>query len=126
MGMYDYVKFEERPSDMLEVREWQTKEFDCQMETYTIKKDGRLIHGREIYEDVPKEERPYWGTKKWEEGIFQICGSIRVANTEYIDTNHHGLVHIIGDNHGGEMKAWVRYVLKFTDGNFVSYELLEG
>lgn len=46
MGMFDTVRCQRRLPDGLDAsKEWlQTKDFDCELETYTITEDGRLLN----------------------------------------------------------------------------------
>ncbi len=43
MSMFDYVRCEVPLPDDWNARNLQTKDFDCDMVTYTITKDGRLM-----------------------------------------------------------------------------------
>lgn len=65
MGMFDYIKCEAPLPDGFD-GELQTKDFDCEMTTHIITKDGRLM-----------------------------LGSIRRVH-KYEDANFHGLVHFYG------------------------------
>jgi len=83
MGMFDYLKCEyplpERPPDGF----FQTKDTPRQyLEKYTITTDGRLVHHAVRYEEVPENERPYWGNPGWENPLLQHVGSVRSIPTE--------------------------------------------
>ncbi len=43
MGMFDNLEFEEQPPELPEKNWWQTKDFDCVMDSYLVTKDGNLL-----------------------------------------------------------------------------------
>ncbi|KKM72098.1 hypothetical protein LCGC14_1423990 [marine sediment metagenome] len=99
MSMFDRLKFEEQPSGMPIVEEWQTKTFPFPyLETYIVNKHGRLIFIKHTYDDG------------------------EIIHTEDEDMNYHGLVHIGGKIVGGGEKEYADYILKFTDGVFVGHQ----
>lgn len=94
MGMFDYVKCEAplpdgwKPGD----HHLQTKDFDCGLETYVIRSDGRLIredrdtdyHGCfqfYSYEDGVNDTRPL--SERWHEYRAKFTDG-RLVNIEVI------------------------------------------
>jgi hypothetical protein len=80
MGMFDWVdasaiKF---PFTTLDRGLFQTKDFDRGMDTLIINADGTLERNRDIYEEVPEEERPYFGKPEWETGFGKLIGCMKV------------------------------------------------
>lgn len=110
MGMYDYVVCQHPfPDGTIHTEELQTKDFDCMMTTLTITADGRLLIEDSHYETVPEQERPYYGTSKWDENIlYRLSGSIRRVVDAVRDTNYHG------DFYFGSMTT--EYVARFSNG----------
>ena len=119
MGMYDYIYCDyplPKGCGVAQKKAFQTKDFDCQMLTYRITKEGRLIKEVYEYEKTPEEERPFWGTEKWDKGEFyRLCGSMRPKqDTPPIDINFHGDVNFY-TSHGLEGE-WFEFAARFTDG----------
>jgi hypothetical protein len=120
--MFDYLLCEyplpdTAPKWITEKTLWQTKDTDAQyMENYTITKEGRLIHHSVLYENVPENERPYWGKPEWETSkVLQLCGCIRSVPNGDIDTNHHGDLHI-GAMSGSQPYVFYDLIVRFTNG----------
>lgn len=144
MGMFDYIRCEAPLPDGWEPGELQTKDFDCDLVTHVITKDGRLMLER-IDEThlVPKEERPYPN----DDGLLGMCGMMRTVTSRH-DSKFHGVVNFYGSeyrhldgrpaqpkgvSHGpdgvkdyttGEPleHVWHEYNAKFTDGQLVGIE----
>jgi len=117
MGLYNNVKCEYiLPEAPKEIQDdvFQTKNFECLLDNYTITKDGELIHHLCEYESVPEEERPYYGTPEWDKNpIYHWMGSMKSKFIKDVKVNHHGIIHIytiIKDN------EWWEYEIKFIDG----------
>lgn len=75
---------------------FQTKDLENCLGTYVVK-DGRLYERIYEHEDVPEEERPYYGKPEWEEGgpvfgkdFYRRCGSRRVVGHHDRDLEYHG------------------------------------
>ena len=119
MGMFDNVKCEAPLPDGF-VGELQTKDFNCEMVTHVITKDGRLMLSQiDRVEEVPKAERPYPN----DDGLLGLCGSMRTF-TSLHDANFHGVLNFYGrkgDRKDGTWE-WHEYNAKFTDGQLVSIE----
>jgi hypothetical protein len=139
MGMFDYIRCEAPLPDGWSPDELQTKDFDCDMVTHVITKEGRLMLERiDETHIVPKEERPYPN----EDGLLGMCGMMRTV-TSIHDSNFHGIVNFYGSEYrsvdgrpaqpkgtmheGGNaydyttkeplQHIWHEYNAKFTDGN---------
>ena len=84
MGMYDYVKVDvnflpinDELKKILTGQDFQTKSFDQEMTTYTIKKDG--VYKLEFeWEEVQKAERPYPDAK--DDDLMSLAGCMRHVN----------------------------------------------
>jgi hypothetical protein len=75
---------------------FQTKDLENCLGTYVIK-DGRLYERVYEHEDVPEEERPYYGKLEWDEGgpvfgkdFYRCSGSRRVVGYHDRDLEYHG------------------------------------
>ncbi len=124
MGMFDYIRCEAPLPDGWEPKgPLQTKDFDCEMVTHTITKDGRLMLDRGHNEDVPKAERPYPDAKPG--SLDEIIGCIRRV-PKYEDANFHG--HVRFYSYEGDPNAedgsyrWHEYNAKFTNGQLDGIE----
>jgi hypothetical protein len=121
MGMYDNIICEVslpdgKPHDGVY---FQTKDFNCELVTHTITKDGRLLLERiDSVETVPKAERPYPDAP--DDDIMSLAGSVRTHTSKH-DANFHGIVNFytLDDD-----QAWREYYAKFTDGNLVGIEAM--
>ncbi len=118
MGMFDYVVIEghELPGIAPETLErahrteeeggqedlagrpvvFQTKDLENFLGTYVVK-DGRLYERIYEHDDVPEEERPYYGKPEWDEGgpvfgkdFYRRSGSRRVVGHHDRDLEYHG------------------------------------
>jgi len=121
MGMYDNVKCEyPLPDTPPEIQKdvFQTKAFGDGfvggfLDSYTITKEGKLILHKSMWESVPEEERPFYGTPQWDDPIGQLCGSLKRVPISDDEVNYHGVIRIytITDD-----MTWYEYEIKFTDG----------
>jgi hypothetical protein len=116
MGMFDYVKCERDLPDGLDGRgvEFQTKDFDCGMNTLVITDDGDLIEQAWVWDGiVPKEERPYPDAP---EGSFEaMIGSMRSRQLPPEKIEFHGFMRF----YASRSDLWNEYKAKFTDGKLV-------
>ena len=127
MGMFDYIRCDVPLPDGAERSELQTKDFDCEMVTHIISKDGRLMLDRGHNEMVPLMDRPMWKAE-WgdseaaqkEHAVDALCGCMRRV-PKYEDANYHGLVNFYGSDKGN---VWHEYNAKFTDGQLVEISLV--
>lgn len=115
MGLYDVVEFdagfETAVLDEGDVNAtWQTKEFDCVMRTYRITKHGVLMEEKFHTEKVPEEERPFYGTEKWEEPILRMAGSINHVTDGWEVKEYTGWVFI------RSVERDEKFKLKFVQG----------
>lgn len=82
MGMFDTIEVNyPLPPGYGEYQDelFQTKDFDNGMDKYELTAHGKLIRYYYDYEVVPDEERPYYGTDKWDDSLFQMVGSLRAV-----------------------------------------------
>jgi len=120
MGMFDEVKVEFLfPDPELQDRVFQTKDFNCALDQYTITKDGRLVLQKVRYEDVPEEERPYFGTPEWDESVAaRMCGVLKRVPIGTVEVPHHGDISIYtttGSREAGDLQLH-EYTVRFTYG----------
>lgn len=121
MGMYDDIKCEVPLPDDYTPKDgvFQTKDFDCELTTYTITKDGRLVSDDWHYEDVPPAERPHPDS----DGLLGLIGSIRkVVDRPSVDRNFHGTFRFYDyEGNPNSRKPMIPHVYsaKFTDGKLV-------
>lgn len=117
MGLFDTIycnyPLPNIKSDIYE-KDFQTKSLDCVLNTYTITEEGRLIHHTYRYEEVPEEEREYYGTSKWEEdGIHRLIGCIKSVPTGDVDTNYNGEINFYTITENDE---WLEFNVIFYNG----------
>ena len=120
MGMFDELKCEYKlPDPVVQEETFQTKSFDCLLDSYTITRDGRLIHHQVRYESVPEEERPCYGTSEWEQSEFaHLIGSLKAVPIGDVEIPYHGDVYFytsIGSRETGDYE-WFEYQARFTNG----------
>ena len=117
MGLFDHVECKYPLPDTQLVYEgfyFQTKSIgDPYMGYFTITEEGRIIEHKFTYEEVPEEERPYWGKPEWDKPLFKHFGSLKTIPTEDVDINFHGdiIFYTIDED-----KKWVEYEARFTHG----------
>ena len=58
--------------------EFQTKDLECLMNSYTITREGRLIEHCKEYEECPESERPLYGTPEWNRPLGHLRDMLRV------------------------------------------------
>lgn len=113
MGMFDDVVCK-YPLPDCEETSFQTKDLENALFTYTITEEGRLLVEKYGLESVPEEERPYYGTKDWDDNpISHVFGSLRRVDVRTEDTCHHGDVYIYTIN---EQDEWIEFKIRFTEG----------
>jgi hypothetical protein len=113
MGMFDNLQCKSPLPDGSDNSRWfQTKDFDCALDNYTITAEGRLIWHKTRKELVPEEERPYFGKEEWNEPLFKMIGAIRSVPEEDVDLEWHGYIWFYD--------ADTCYKAKFTDGQLMS------
>lgn len=70
--------------------DWQTKSIGRPaMGTFRITVDGRLLQEEFHTEAVPDDERPYYGTDKWDEPLCQLAGSFRRVHEGWSERQYH-------------------------------------
>lgn len=121
MGMFDYLRVDFGES-LAGGPQFQTKEFEVPyLEDYLISSSGRLIHKAVRYEEVPEEERPYFGKPGWD-GFDKWIGSQRRVPIGDVDLNWHGYLHF--HSYNDVSKEFFSYRAKFTDGQLQLIERL--
>lgn len=90
MGMFDEVNFGYRMPDGFVSNGFQTKDFDCLMDIYTISREGRLIR-EHVFEEV---DRPT--------GDMDFTGMLKVYDVPYFSGQRH------------------EYHLEFVDGTLLA------
>lgn len=86
MGMFDEVHCKFPLPEYDGDGNFQTKDFDCLMDSYTITEDGRLVLEQAHYEHVPLEDRPYPNGP----GFLEMLGCLRRVVDGMVDTDFHG------------------------------------
>lgn len=118
MGMYDYVHVG-YPLPVGVPVDFQTKDFDCELENYTITAEGRLIREAIEWESTPKDELPY--------PDFPACGSLRPKTKTLVDTEFHGDMRFYTSSGKREDNTyhWWEFVARFTEGRLVYIKPVE-
>ena len=113
MGMFDYVTCQYPLPGLADssAMEFQTKDFDCQMETYKISATGRLLKETYHIEDR-SDPNALAGSLK------SILGCATRVKDGEVDLNFHGVLNF----YDGWKDEWVEFNAKFTDGVVVSIE----
>lgn len=126
MGLFDRI---ELPADLSlpdldadpSTIEWQTKTIGRPvMRRFRLTRDGRLLQEETHSETIPEEERPYYGTDKWEE--FHFVGSIRTVHEGWTERRYHGLVEF----HASLDERFASYEARFTDGRLTALRDVSG
>jgi hypothetical protein len=84
MGMFDSVKLDgiKFPFEgKFEVGEYQTKDFDCSLDTIVFHADGTITRERGIYAPTPEEDRPYYGKPEWDGPWGKAIGMMHRTET---------------------------------------------
>lgn len=125
MGMYDEIHVDYPLPGDPPYKDFQTKDLDCTMGSYTITAGGRLIEHTYVLDFVPEEERPFFGKPEWEHPFMRMCGCLKREETGDVDTNYHGLLIFYTGKWSNELQKhldWYEYRAKFTDGTLVDVE----
>ena len=124
MGMYDNIKCDyPLPDTEVQCEIFQTKDFDCLMEDYTITNEGKLIHHTVRIEEVPEQEREYYGKPEWDEKPFvRMFGCIRSIPAGDVEVPFHGDIYFytyLGDINSNDKERY-EYMAGFTRGLLTS------
>jgi hypothetical protein len=125
MGMFDDVLCERELPDGFEGRNFQTKDFGCDLDKYTITADGRLKR-RYVSEHVPTDESEWRYSPDDPDPLHRIWHENSKWRPVYseCDMSFHGILNFYtctGDRKDGTWE-WFEYNAKFTDGQLVSIE----
>lgn len=98
MEMFDVIRFDcDFIIPHLQTMSFQTNDFFKNLDYYVVSKEGRLFLEKGIYEDVPENKRPYFGTPEWDKEPFvRLIGSSEKKVSEIIPVNHSGAIMFIG------------------------------
>jgi hypothetical protein len=118
MGMFDYIVCEYPLPDGADPSkfEFQSKDLDCALDTYTISKDGKLIHDQN-FDASPNEEAMDTTTKKLTEIPYH--GYLRFYGGNISGLGPQGYI-----TKNNEPPISREYRAKFTDGRVVNIELV--
>lgn len=123
--MFDTIKVEnDKLNSELDAYEFkdhfQTKDLNNLLEMYTLNNDGRLIHHKVRYEEVPEEERPYYG--RADKKHLNWIGSIKSIPDGDEDVNYHGVLYFYSYTNDN---VFVEVHAKFTDGTLDDFWITE-
>lgn len=123
MGMFDTIVCEmPLPGAYMGPKDdFQTKDLDCQLDTFTINAVGRLIHHYREWEATPESDKPYPNATDWRSAFG--CIREKAGSQRLVDRNYHGFIEFYTTDAAGE---WWEWRAKFTDGTCVSIELVSG
>lgn len=122
MGMFDDVFCERDLPDGYTGKAFQSKDFACEMDKYTITRDGRLTR-RYVSDTEPVPESEWEYSKDDSNPLHRLWheGSKRKNVYSECDMNFHGWFRFYdgsGSHKDGTWK-WHEYKAKFTDGQLV-------
>lgn len=116
MTMFDNIYCEyplPEATEKIQNGDFQTKGFECLMDTYTITGEGQLIFHRVRHEIVPEEERPFYGTPQWEHPLGQLCGMLKTIPVSDDELAYSGVIRMYTTDVD---KKWFVYEIEFIDG----------
>ena len=125
MGMFDNVEcdYPLPNAGTLQGETFQTKSFDNLLDNYTITKDGDLIWHKVRMEEVPEEERPYYGKPEWDNTpLAKVCGSFRTVPDGNEKVDFHGVLNMYTIDAFGK---WYEYDVYFVYGKVDKIEKVE-
>lgn len=119
MGMYDHIWCEYKlPDEVMQEKDFQTKDLENLLDDYTITEDGLLIHHVKEYEFVPEEERPYYGTEEWDNNpIVKTFGMLKSTSVCDERVNYNG--DLLFYTFWPETDGLVYYKASFIDGKLI-------
>lgn len=113
MGMFDTIICEYPLPDGNTETSFQSKNFDCMMDTYKITTDGNITVFRYDIEENGIEEM------EWRAGLTKI----KRVNKRWEIVPFHGVFNFYGGQWSNELQShqgtWREYVAKFTDGKLM-------
>lgn len=128
MGMFDTVRVEYPfPDASFQDAEFQTKDLECRMESYTITAEGQLVLHESHLEFVPDEQRPNYGTPEWGRGgFYQAMGMFnQVADGDVMLTDMHGDIYLSASRGRGKDWQYFRWRVRFTHGKVEEIRLVD-
>lgn len=116
MGMFDNIKCEYSLSDPeMQDSLFQTKDLNNLLDNYTITEDGLLLYSKVKWQYVPEEERPYYGTKEWDENpLMRTCGCLKTTYLGEEFVNYTGDIIFYTINR--ENDSLISYRASFVEG----------
>lgn len=112
MGMYDDIKVLVPLPDGFDGKNFQSKDLECLLDQYEIRKDGTLW--KLVYELV---DNPNYDKEK---PPFAVGNALfKRENEHWVQEDFHGFICFYGM---GESNEWHEYVAKFTDGKLVEIQ----
>jgi len=101
--------------------EFQTKDFDNALDKYIITEEGKLLQITHRYEEVPEQERLYYGTQEWDKSpLFRIMGALKSIDNPPQEISLPKLnisFYTIIEN------RWVEYLAQFEQGKIIKITL---
>ena len=136
MGLYDTVRFEDSkiltslgfPEDQISRCEFQTKDLSCDLTTYLISKDGRLMKESVSFESVPENQRPFYGKPEWDDPVlsnfYRSIGSFQSKHLGWIPSGFSGQVQICTCYAETGQKYFWDLLLEFREGRLIKTKVL--
>lgn len=117
MGMFDELTCAyPLPRSEMQGRTFQTKDFDCMLERYSITQDGKLIHYPHRLERNPEWKEP----PPDDTSITSLFGMLMQVDEPPHQMNYHGDVYFYdfeGESWGGNL---ITFRARFTEGQLTS------
>ena len=119
MGMFDEIRMEYPVPDSEVQDHWfQTKDFHCIMDRYTVSKDGRLIHHKVRYERATEQsDADKSSSERDKKPIWEWPSLVEVPLGDE-DINYHGDIRIITclESDDSDDRISYQYLVRFTEG----------
>jgi hypothetical protein len=146
MGLYDTLKINyplpDIPKSEIQMLEFQTKSLSSTMDNYTINEKGELILHEVEWEEVPEEERPFYGKPEWEHLLSKFVGSMKSIPIGDKLINYTGIINFYTNMSDGGLLVinfnentindkpavdygWIEFEAEFKNGILQNIELVE-
>ena len=133
MGMFDTINITEQSEvfikavkntefeniDFLNIH-FQTKDLDCNLDTYILE-NNTLLKEEYIMEEVPLGERPY---AHHENPALAMMGSMRKKHLRWSKEKFHGIINIYDTIDVDDKEIIFNLQLKFNDGELVKAKII--